>query len=349
MLRVMARLIAGGYLAIVLVVALVYLAVGGVGYAPLPLPLGAARAPIRITIWHDAALGTWLAEAAQRFAASGASVSGRPVEIVLLPLDGPAMRERLTAGDTSPTAVIPAHGAWLDAADDSASVASSPMVLLAWEARAQLLGLASGDALLTTLQRALVDPAGWAAYGGQAGWGAVKLGITTPLRDAGALGVATLVAAGDEAWLDGVAAATEAVDPAAAPLETVLAQYGPSRFDVVLVTEQVALSRAAAISSRWGAVRIFTPAPTPVNRYPFVIPADTAARAEQRAAATAFRRFLLDDAQQAALAAHGLRRADGTPPAQPDLGGAPDVRELPLDGAGIAAARATWQRVGGDE
>jgi hypothetical protein len=38
MLRVMARLIAGGYLAIVLVVALVYLAVGGVGFAPVPLP-----------------------------------------------------------------------------------------------------------------------------------------------------------------------------------------------------------------------------------------------------------------------------------------------------------------------
>ena len=70
---------------------------------------------------------------------------------------------------------------------------------------------------------------------------------------------------------------------------------------------------------------------------------------DQREAAAAFRRFLLEEAQQAALAAHGLRRADGTPPAQPDIGSAPDVRELPLDSAGIATARAAWQRVGGDE
>ena len=349
MLRMLSRLIAGGYLAIVLLVALVYLAVGGVGYAPLPLPLGAARAPVRIAIWHDAALTGWLADAAQRFAAGGATVAGRPVAVTLVPLDGQAMQARLAAGEAMPAALIPAHGGWLAAGADGVSVASSPMVVLAWDARAQLLGLASGDALLVTLQRALANPAGWAAYGGQAGWGAVKLGITTPQHDAGALAVATLAAAGDDAWLDGVAAATEAVDPAASPLETLLAQFGPSRFDAVLLTEQAALGRAAAISSRWGAVRIFTPTPTAVNRYPFAVRADAAVGDDQREAAAAFRRFLLEEAQQAALAAHGLRRADGTPPAQPDIGSAPDVRELPLDSAGIATARAAWQRVGGDE
>jgi hypothetical protein len=143
-----------------------------------------------------------------------------------------------------------------------APTASSPLVVVIWDDRAEVLEPNCATAGLTL--ECVTGSAGdrWADLGGQETWGPVKLGLGDPMTSS--VGLAALaVATADElgtttfgtrsltegTYLDWLGALADAVPDFSPPAGSALAamlQVGPAAFDATVTTE------AAAISAREG-------------------------------------------------------------------------------------------------
>ncbi|HMO57481.1 MAG TPA: substrate-binding domain-containing protein, partial [Roseiflexaceae bacterium] len=279
-----------------------YLIVGSIGYAPLPLPFGAARNPIVVTIWHGTEKRAWLTAAAQQFNAGDPRIGGRPLRIELIGIDSREMALRAAHEEwrttPPPTVVSPASRVWLDllsaewaarnrnarpivadGTDAPQSLAYSPLVALIWSERAAVL-LPDGSAnMWRNLHAAIADPAGWQARGGRAEWGFVKLGHTSPLSSnsgtqalllmaygyygtTSGLGPAQLTDPAFRQWLATIERAVLGFDENTGTLITNMVQYGPSRYDMVLVYEHLAIEYLEAARNRWGDLTLIYPPAT---------------------------------------------------------------------------------------
>jgi ABC-type Fe3+ transport system substrate-binding protein len=341
----LARTISIVYLVIALLLTGFGLVVTPVGSAPLQIsPIGPAGQPIEVRIAYGTEKREWLEESLRRFEESNPRVRGRPIAITLEGVGSREMVTRIVNENYQPTVVSPAsliqvellrdqwqrqNGANIlyDGADAPQPLVLTPIVIVAWEERAQALWTNGPDDFWRNLQRVLADDQGWAAAG-QPDWGFVNFGHTSPETSNSGLQFLVLtaygyhdkardLAAGDvldpayQDWVRGIERSVPEFGRSTGLLMTEMLQFGPSKYDMVAVYENLAIENFQTAEGRGGPLRVYYPPANIYSEHPYVVLNADWVTPEQREAAALFRDFLLsEEIQELALYSHGFRPAN---------------------------------------
>lgn len=225
-------------------------------------------------------------------------------------------------------------------------LALTPMVVVVWEERARALWPNGPAKFWDYLHNALANPQGWVgvvesrkdqlspeAYeqlmAASQNWGFVKFGHTSPLTsNSGAqalilmaygyhnkssgLTAADITDPGFRAWFNEIEGAVLEFGDSTGSFMDAMVNFGPSKYDVVMVYENTAIERLEAAQNRWGqGLRVYYPPATLFSDHPYAILDAPWVAPEQRDAARQFRDFLLSrPLQELALQAYGFRPAD---------------------------------------
>ena len=202
----------------------------------------------------------------------------------------------------------------------------TPLVFVVWEDRAQVLLDASKGAITwTSIHDAVSSPKGWPGLGGKPGWGYVKLGQTDPTKSNSGLQALELMAYETfganhpltveqlmEPRFQRLVAETEGGVPhfeaSTGTFMTDMVRFGPSKYDIAVVYESLAISELEHAQGRWGSLHIYYPDVTVWSDHPIVTLAS--ATPEQKAAAARLVSFLRDPRTQATALRFGFRPAD---------------------------------------
>lgn len=335
-------------------------------YAPLRELLVPPPAPIVVTLLYSTEKEAWLTETLAAMARDDLRLDGRPIRVEGQPLGSREIVLAVLDGDAQPDLISPASSLQLRILADQSvarfgqslvdladtrhcrSVLTTPLVLVAWRDRADVLwGQAPGPNLWFELQTRVTDVQGWAALG-QADWGFVKYGQSDPMRSnsgfmavvlmtysyfgktAGLANQDVLTDGGFQTWLSDFQ--NNAVKPFAqstGPLMTDMVQIGPSRYDLAAVYEATAIEQAANAIGRYGELRVYYPPATVVSDHPFCLLRAGAATPwitdeKTRAAEVVLDYLTAAPAQERALLQHGFRPVN--PAVALDQAGSPFVQ-----------------------
>ncbi len=318
-------------------------------------PAAASAPPAKVTkirFVYSTEKKAWLVEALGRFGRAHPEIAVETVEKGSLD-----MIQALLDQGVRPTLVSPADDVALnlltsdwkqkngsdllasEGADKPLPLVLTPLVLVAWDDRASVL--AGKDKVLTfkRLHDAIKDPKGWPGVGGKADWGFVKLGHTNPTRSNSGLQALILMAyefqkkrSGlevrdvlDEKFQDFLKTIEKGVpkfgDSTGSFMEEMVL-YGPSKYDVVVTYENLAIQHIPNAQGRWGNLRVFYPPQTMWSSHPIALLKGDWVSADQRAAAQTLIGFLRDKPEQQRALALGFRPAN------------PEVPVLSADGTG---------------
>lgn len=217
----------------------------------------------------------------------------------------------------------------------------TPLVAVAWEERAAVLWPGGVANFWARLHDALDNPEGWKAVAvangfapdspeaaRAASWGLVKFGHTSPLTsNSGAqalilmsygyhnktagLTPADILDPGFQSWIEEIESAVIDFGDSTGTFMTRMVQFGPSRYDVVMVYENLAIESIDAALGRWGQpIRVYYPPATMFSDHPYAVLGDPVTTATQRAAAERFGAFLRERPQQELALQFGFRPAD---------------------------------------
>jgi hypothetical protein len=208
----------------------------------------------------------------------------------------------------------------------------SPLVFVVWEERAKVLDPASnGQLSWKTIQRAVASPKGWAGIGGKPAWGFVTLGHTDPNKSNSGMQTIALMAyeyfhttSGltveqllDPKFQDFVKDIERGVphfESSTGTFMTDMIRFGPSKYDIAVVYESLAVSQLENAQGRWGSLHIYYPPVTIWSDHPVMLLAGPWVTAEQKAAATRLIAFLRSTPIQATALRFGFRPADTSVP-----------------------------------
>jgi len=251
----------------------------------------AARAPtIKLTVVYGTEKDAWLKAVVAGFRsahpeieldlvgkgsleAAGAILDGKLQPAVWLPADSLALNLLNDDWRTK-------NGAALFASDGALApqpLLLTPLVLVAWADRAAVL-LKAGKGALTwkTIRSAVVSNKGWPAVGGKAEWGFVKLGHTDPTRSNSGLqalwsmtlefygrgttvGVEQLLRPDFQSYLSGLEKGVTRFEPSTGTFMIDMVRFGPSKYDMAVVYESLAIAQIANAQGRWGDLRVYYP------------------------------------------------------------------------------------------
>lgn len=331
MLR-LSRILSGGYLVLVLLITLLTLFVGPLGWAPFQLAtIGPGGAPVIVTLAYSTEKESWLKAAVERFAATNPRIGGRSIQIVL---EGKGSREivsDIVQGSSQPTVFSPAsmlqieqlRSAW--AAKSSSPIIGTgtdaprplvitPLVLLAWEKRAEPIKQALAGDFWKQIQSKLGTRDGITHFGhtnpetSNSGAQTLLL-LAYAYNGSSELSLAQAQDVGFRDWLRGVEQAVPTDEESTSTLMTDMLRFGPSKYDFVAIYENLAIEAMSrpAVSSN-GGLRVIYPPATILSDHPYAILNATWVTSEQRQAAAQFRDFLLSrEMQQLALDSYGFR------------------------------------------
>jgi hypothetical protein len=221
----------------------------------------------------------------------------------------------------------------------------TPLVAVAWEERAGVLWPAGVQRFWPELYAALADERGWVGVAERNGfapgspeaerarnWGLVKFGHTSPLRsNSGAQSLILMaygyydrvsgLSPGDvldpefQRWLEVMELAVLDFGASTGTFMTNMVQFGPSKYDLVLVYENLAIEYLEPAQGRWGQpLRVYYPPATMFSDHPYAVLGDPLTSPEQRAAAEQLRTFLQARPQQELALQFGFRPADPNVP-----------------------------------
>ena len=159
--------------------------------ALLPVPQ-----PIVVSLLYSTEKDGWLKEAITGFEATHPTLDGHPIQISLTPMGSREIYLAVLDGTAKPDLISPASSLQISILQDLAarktgtspvnssecrSVLKTPLVLVAWKERADVLwGASPGRDVWNRLHDILLDPKGWENYGKD--WGYVKFGQTDPFK-----------------------------------------------------------------------------------------------------------------------------------------------------------------------
>jgi ABC-type Fe3+ transport system substrate-binding protein len=298
-----------------------------------------------VTVAYGTEKEQWLKAAVERFAATNPRVSGRPVQIVL---EGKGSREIVTdivQSGYQPTVVSPAssvqiallrdqwakksNGAsiFFTGTDAPQPLVLTPLVLVAWKARGDVLWPNGAQNFWQNLHTVLAAKDGYASLG-HPEWGFVKLGHTSPeLSNSGiqalmllaygynntssGLTSADVLNDGFRSWLGEIERAVPQFGESTGLLMTDMLRFGPSKYDMVIVYESLAIENIQVAQGRGGDIHVYYPPATVYSDHPYAVLDAPWVSPEQRQAAGLFRDFLLGtDMQTLAMNQFGFRPAN---------------------------------------
>lgn len=335
----------------VLVAAFLFPSFRSFAYAPLRDLVVPPPSPIVVDVLYSTEKAAWINEAVKRFQSSGARVDGRPIELELSKSGSREMYLAVLDGNAKPDLISPASmlqisllqdlsAARTDAfdgpvvdrtdAESCRSVLKTPIVLVAWKNRADVLWADDpGGELWLRLHDAVTDET-WETYG-HSEWGFIKFGQTNPLKSNSGFQTFLLMTYGYVGKTSGLSNddildpeyqrwyrefgrnVTKFGDSTGTFMEEIVA-YGPSRYDIVAVYEATAIEHienaVVRYGSSYGGLQVFYPPVTSLSDHPFcVLNADWVSREEEQAGRV-FLDFLNSrEIQQLALR-HGFRPID---------------------------------------
>jgi hypothetical protein len=335
----------------VLVAALFSPAVRALAYAPLRDLIIPPPQPIVVDVLYSTEKAAWITEAVTRFEASNRRVDGRPIKLELSKSGSREMYLAVLDGDAQPDLISPAsmlqvsllqdlsaartdkfEGPVVDRTDAQTCrpVLKTPVVLVAWRNRADVLwGQNPNSRLWLRLHDAVTEET-WDAYG-HPEWGFIKFGQTNPLKSnsgfqsfllmtynyfgkSSDLTSQDILDADYQDWYREFGRnVTKFGDSTGTFMEEIVA-YGPSRYDIVAVYEATAIEHidnaVARYGSEYGGLQVYYPPVTSLSDHPFcVIRADWVSP-EEAQAAQHFLDFLTDTGMQELALRYGFRPVD---------------------------------------
>jgi hypothetical protein len=333
----------------VLVAALLVPSFRGIAYAPLRELLLPPPSPIVVNVLYSTEKEAWLNEVIADFESSGARVDGHPIKIELEKMGSWEINAAVVDGTRKPVIVSPASTLQIAALQDSTtaqfgrslvnpadtttcrSVVKTPLVLVAWKERADVLwGQQPGSRLWRNIHDLLIDPQGWAALN-QPDWGYVKFGHTDPLKsnsgfmtillmtygyfgkDSGLTSSDILTDSEYQKWFLENEAAIGQFEYSTGPLMQKMVSYGPSTLDFATVYEATAIEQAGNAVGRYGELRVYYPPALLWSDHPFCILDGDWVTPQQTEAAELFIDYLISTpVQTTALMNHGFRPVDAS-------------------------------------
>jgi hypothetical protein len=331
----------------VFVGAIVSPSIRDIAYAPLRDLILPPPSPINVTILYSTEKEAWLNEVVTNFEASGVKIDGHPVKIQLEKMGSWEINSAVMDGSRKPVIISPASFLQIAALQDSSttkfgkslvnpvdtstcrSVLKTPLVLVAWKERAEVLwGQQPGASLWKDLNSALVNPAGWAAYN-HPDWGYVKFEHTDPLKSNSGFMTILLMSYGYfektsnltnsdilsnpdfQKWFLATESSISQFDESTGPLMDKMITYGPSTLDIVTVYEATAIEQADNAVGRYGELRVYYPPASIWSDHPFCVLNADWVTPQQTKAATLFIDYLTQKpSQELALLKYGFRPVD---------------------------------------
>jgi ABC-type glycerol-3-phosphate transport system substrate-binding protein len=217
-------------------------------------------------------------------------------------------------------------------ADQAEPLVVTPLVFVVWEDRAEALQKAAkGQITWRTIHDAVMSSRGWPAVGGKAEWGFVKLGHTDPTRSNSGLQALLLMTleyykktngleVGDllkpeyQTWVKEIERGVPKFEKSTGTFMTDMVRFGPSRYDMAVVYESLAISQIDNAQGRWGNLRVYYPQVTLWSDHPVAILSASWVTAQQRQAARAYVGYLRSREVQEQALSWGFRPADTSVP-----------------------------------
>jgi ABC-type Fe3+ transport system substrate-binding protein len=318
-----------------------------IAYAPVREMIIPPPAPVVVSVLYSTEKEAWLNEIIVDFERTKPNIDGHPIRIELEKMGSWEINAAVLDGTRQPDIVSPASFLQIATLQDASSakfgrslvnpadtttcrsVVKTPLVLVAWKERADVLwGNQPGFSLWRDLHNALVDPQGWAAFN-HPEWGYVKFGHTDPLKSNsgfmtillmtyGYYNKTTSLSASDilsnrdyQSWFLETESSIGQFEYSTGPLMEKMVVYGPSTFDMVTVYEATAIEQAENAVGRYGELRVYYPPAILWSDHPFCVLNADWVTSQQTEAATLFINFLTSkDAQELALQKYGFRPVD---------------------------------------
>jgi ABC-type glycerol-3-phosphate transport system substrate-binding protein len=208
----------------------------------------------------------------------------------------------------------------------------TPLVFVAWEDRAQVL-LKAGKGQITwkLLHDAVSSNQGWSALGGNPDWGFVKLGHTDPTRSNSGLNallsmtleyykktagiqVADLLKPDYQAFVRDIEKGVTGFGASTGTFMTDMIRFGPSKYDVAFVYENLAIAEVENAQGRWGNLKVYYPSTTLWSDHPVAILEGPWVTDAAKKAARTYVKFLRSRPVQEQALAFGFRSADPSVP-----------------------------------
>jgi ABC-type sulfate transport system substrate-binding protein len=337
----------------VLVAALVLPPVRAVAYAPLRDLILPPPKPVVVSVLYSTEKAAWITEAVERFEASRATVDGRPIQLELSKSGSREMYLAVLDGDAEPDLISPASMLQisllqdLSAArtdrfarpvvnrNDSANcrpVLNTPVVLVAWRNRAEVLWGDDPNSHLWLQLHEAVTKENWDAYG-HPEWGYIKFGQTNPLKSNSGFQTFLLMTynyfdktsgltnddildPGYQEWYREFGRnVSKFGDSTGTYMEEIVA-YGPSQYDLVAVYEATAIEHVenavARYGEEYGGLRVYYPPATSLSDHPFCVLEAEWVTPEEARAAQMFLDFLTSREMQELALQYGFRPVDSS-------------------------------------
>ena len=298
--------------------------------------------PIILSVLYSTEKDAWLTDISSGFAGS---VNGRPIQLEFEKMGSREIYLSVLDDSRQPDLISPASSLQISilhdqteaeagtpvvnmiGAEDCRSVVSTPLVLVAWQERAEALGwLDNPDAdMWEQLQSAVVNPQGWAAYN-HPEWGFFKFGQTDPNKSNSGLmalllitydyfdkvtGLSTADIIADEyaQWFKEFGKFTSVGDSTGTFMQEIVA-VGPSKYDMVAVYESTAIEQIENAAGRYGELRVYYPPATVLSDHPFCVLHADWVTSDKADAARQFIDYLLSQPVQEKALALGFRPAN---------------------------------------
>jgi hypothetical protein len=228
----------------------------------------------------------------------------------------------------------------------------TPLVFAVWEERAKVLvtAPAGSDAIApltwSDIRKAVASPRGWAGIGGKPAWGFVNLGHTDPNKSNSGMQALALMAyeyfhitSGltveqllDPKFQDFVKDIERGVshfESSTGTFMTDMIRFGPSKYDIAVVYESLAVSQLENAQGRWGSLHIYYPPVTIWSDHPIVLLAAPWVTPEQARAGAQLIAYLRSVPVQTTALRFGFRPANTSVPLKAPDGSNPFAKSMP--------------------
>jgi len=207
----------------------------------------------------------------------------------------------------------------------------TPVVFVVWEDRAQVLSKGKGQISWKTIHDAVAANQGWPAIGGKPEWGFVKLGHTDPTRSnsglqalllmtleyyrkTSGLEVAELLKPDYQTWVKEIEKGVTKFESSTGIFMTDMVRFGPSKYDIAVVYESLAIAQIENAQGRWGDLRVYYPGTTEWSDHPVALLQGQWVTEAQRKAARSYVGYLKSRHAQERALGYGFRPADTSVP-----------------------------------